>query len=563
MSVHVDSAAVDAVLAAPSSTDERAAAIFGIGGPEPSHSRWTRRRLRVGIVAAAIVIVVALLATRALGAGTPSYQLATATTRDVVSTWDGVATIEPTSQASVAFPVSGTVKSVDVREGDTVVVGQTLATLDEAALTETLHQKESALAQAKLTLSRALDGEDVGGSGPLDGSDGTGVAASVTTGADQGTSAPSGGGNTAGPQVAQAQQAVLQAQQQVDAALVKSSAALASASSVCAASSSTQQPSSPEGAQDDAVVTSDVTACESALQQVLAQQQATAQAQSNLANASRSLDRLLEQQAARSTSSTTPSTGTGGSSSGGSSPSSADLAKYQAAVDAAEVDVVVAQQAISQATIASPIAGTVRSVDLAVGDDVSSGSTTDQIDIVGSGGYEATTTVSVDDIADIEVGQSATVIPDGAGRSIRGEVIAISISPVDDGATTSYRVSVALKGKTDDLRIGSTGSVSIVTERADGATAVPTSAVTVGSNRRTVQVLDGSGVKVVTVEVGVIGGSWTQLLDGIEKGQRVVLADLDEPLPSSATDSSNGNQGGGNFGPLGGGEFPGGGGFPG
>ena len=95
----------------------------------------------------------------------------------------------------------------------------------------------------------------------------------------------------------------------------------------------------------------------------------------------------------------------------------------------------------------------------------------------------------MDDIADVKVGQPATVVPDGTGRSIAGTVVAISVSPVDDSSsTTSYRVTIALEGKTDDLRNGSTGSVAIVTDRADGVTAVPSSAVAVGAARSTVRV---------------------------------------------------------------------------
>jgi multidrug efflux pump subunit AcrA (membrane-fusion protein) len=561
MSVPVESPAIAAVVAAPLAADAQADAIFGSNGASLTRSTSRRRKRWVGVAAGALIVVlVALLATRALGAETQHYQTGIATTRDVVSTWDGVVTIEPKSQASVGFPVSGTVATVDVREGDTVEVGQTLATLDESALNETLHQKESALAQANLTLSRALAGEDVGASGAPGGSDGSAAPASGDNGANQVPSAPSGGASTPDPQLAQAQQAVLQAQQQVDAALAASSTALASANTVCAAGGQVDGSSG-------SVAASDVTACESALQQVLELQQATAQSQTNLANVSRSLDALRLEQSAASTGAESSTTGTGGTaptgstSSTGSSPSSADLAKYQAAVDAAAVDVVAAQQAIGQATIVSPIAGTVTSMGLAVGNEVSSGSSTDTIEVVGTGGYEATTVVGVDDVADIEVGQAATVVPDGVGRRIAGEVVAISISPVEDATSTSYRVTVALKGATDDLRIGSTGSVAIITERADRVITVPTSAVIAGANRSTVRVLDGSDVETVTVDVGIIGSSWTEIRDGIETGQRVVLADLDEPLPSAATDAGNGNQpgAGAGFGPPGG--FPGGGGF--
>jgi HlyD family secretion protein len=566
MAVRVPSPSTKQVPTAPR-PDARAAAIFAFEDQGRSRRGLLRRRAPAVLIASIIVIIlVAVLATRALGAGTTNYQLATATTRDVASTWSGVASIEPTSQASVTFPVSGTVNTVDVREGDTVEAGQTLATLDQTALNETVHQKEAALAQAKLTLSRALNGEDVSGAGAPTGTGGSATLTSFTVGASPSSGAPSGSGGTDDAQLAQAQQAVLQAQQQVDAALADATTALASANTVCAAGGTTQQ----SGGQDGATAASDVTACQSALQAVLAQQQAVSQAQTNLANASRSLDDLLQQRVASSAGSTGSTGSTGGSSRSApttpsspsnSSPSSADLAKYQAAVDSAAAEVVAAQQATNQATIVSPIAGTVVVVDLAVGDEVSSGSTTAHIEIVGSGGYEATTTAGVDDIAHVKVGQPATVVPDGVGRSIPGRVVAISVSPVEGASSTTYRVTIALQGRTDDLRIGSTGSVAIVTQRAQHATAVPTSAVTVGANRSTVQVLDGSDAKTVTVTVGVIGDTWTQITDGVTKGQRVVLANLDEPLPSSATDASNGTQQRGNLRLPGG--FPGGGGFPG
>ena len=57
----------------------------------------------------------------------------------------GVATIEPVSQATVAFPVSGTVASVDVQVGQPVEASGTLASLDTQALTQALHTKQAAL----------------------------------------------------------------------------------------------------------------------------------------------------------------------------------------------------------------------------------------------------------------------------------------------------------------------------------------------------------------------------------------------------------------------------------
>ncbi len=148
------------------SARDRLATLF----PDPDAPRapwWKRRRRVIGAAIAIAVVGSLLLATQAFGAENASYRTATVARHPVDALLHGVATIEPVSQAAVAFPTSGTVASVDVRVGDTVTAGQALASLDPVALTQSLHEQEAALAQAKLDLAKALNGESVslGGSG--------------------------------------------------------------------------------------------------------------------------------------------------------------------------------------------------------------------------------------------------------------------------------------------------------------------------------------------------------------------------------------------------------------
>ena len=73
------------------------------------------RRVRVaaGIVVLALVAGTAVALTRHSSSPT-GYRTAVAATRTVQQVLDAVATVEPTSQASVAFPVAGTVDDVRV-----------------------------------------------------------------------------------------------------------------------------------------------------------------------------------------------------------------------------------------------------------------------------------------------------------------------------------------------------------------------------------------------------------------------------------------------------------------
>ena len=436
------------------------------------------------------------------------------------------------------------------RVGDTVAAGQQLASLDTASLSATLTEKQATLAQAELTLHQALNGESVtpsGGGNIRTTSTSTGTSSAIVLTAA--TVAP--GGN---PQLAQAQQAVLDAQKQVDQALAAADQAMATANSTCeAAGVGTTTSSSSSTTTTTASATDPIDACKQALDDVHTAQAAVSTAQKQLATASSQLDALLAQQATTGgsggtgTTGGTPNSGSVPSGSAGSSPSSADLVKYQKAVDAAEVEVTAAQQAVAQATIVSPIAGTVVAVNLAVGDEVSAGSSTANIVISGPGGYEVTTNLSVDDIRHVSVGQQALVRMDGTGKALVGKVVAISEAPSSSSSstTTTYRVTVSLEHPGTELRNGATGTVSIVTGTSSASVAVPTSAVTTSGSRHTVDVLDGDTTRTVQVQVGVMGSRWTEITGGVRAGQTVVLATISEPLPDSATSSSNSNSGGG------------------
>ena len=196
--------------------------------------------------------------------------------------------------------------------------------------------------------------------------------------------------------------------------------------------------------------------------------------------------------------------------------------------------------AVAQATITSPIDGQVIAVNIAAGDSVTAASTTAKIVIQGNGGYEATTTVSLAKVAEVHVGATATVLPDGSSSAYSGKVVAVAAVPTTSSTgTTSFGVAIALDGDTSALHNGGIGSVSIVTGTSAATLAVPTSAVTTEGTLHTVEVYDGTNVTTTRVEVGVVGPVWTQITSGLTDGQQVVLAELDKALPSSATSSSN------------------------
>ncbi|HVX18545.1 MAG TPA: biotin/lipoyl-binding protein [Acidimicrobiales bacterium] len=567
--------------------------------PFPSSRRPQRKKRRLVVAGAALVAVGAVIAGSVVAAsgsdsGSASYRTATVGRHPVQQTIDAVAVVQPVRQATVAFPVSGTVKSVDVSVGDTVTTGQVLAALDASALQASLSDKQAALAQAQLALQEALDGQNPGLSGSgRSGSGGSGAVTTSATGAavpfdsaaytagpgggTSGGTSPNGGSGSGSPtsstssapssaDISDAQQAVLAAQQQVDQDLAAAQAAITNSSNVCAAVSSSSSPS-----------TSDITACQQALQSVIDAQATVSKDQGALQKAVDHLSSLLEQAAkgsssGSSTPSSTPSTGgatgtdrsqgsgasgsgaTGsngsatkgsGGSGGSTAPSASDLVAYQKAVDAASDQVAVAQQAVAQATVVSPIAGTVEAVNVTVGSSVSAASTSTNIVIKGEGGYEVTTTVAVTDLPNLEVGQDASVTPDGHATALHGQVVAIGVAGTTNASTgdTVYPVVIGLQDDSDGLTNGATANTSIVTAASRNGLAVPTSAVETLVGRHFVTVVSGGKGTRKAVTVGAMDSTWTEIKSGLRAGDRVALADLSEPLPDSATSSSNGTNG--------------------
>jgi multidrug efflux pump subunit AcrA (membrane-fusion protein) len=300
------------------------------------------------------------------------------------------------------------------------------------------------------------------------------------------------------------------------------------------------------------------------LQTSLAAQQSVSAAQRSLDAAVQRLTTLLDAEAS-STASNTNGTGngtglstgtgtqtgaqtgasTGAQSNGGSSTaktaSAADLEADQTRVDAASAKLAVAVEALSQARVTTPIAGTVIAVNIPAGDAVSANSSTATIVVAGAKGYEVTTSVPVTQIARVTVGQQASVLPDGAASTINGRVSEISALPATSTTgTIGYTVVISLDHAPSTLADGTTGSVSITTDAAKAALVVPSSAVHTSGKRHTVTVaLASSRTKTVTVTLGVQGAITTQIRQGVAAGQQVVIADLHKALPSSATSTQS------------------------
>jgi HlyD family secretion protein len=483
------------------------------------------------------------------------------------------------------------VSNVAVSPGASVIAGETLATLDTTALSESVSSAESTLNADEAKLAEDEANQSAGSSSSGNGSSGTGPAgtgsqgngstggrapaSSTTPSSTTPTTAPSHGGSSSGGQndgqgaaITQDQATLTQDQAALSLAQQQEAADLVQAQNDCKGTNTT----TPTGQAT----------CEAALETVSSDEQHVSSDQATVSHDETVLAQALAAAAGGSgpsnpggtgntgTSPTkavlsatftgiTGNTGTGGSTAqnsgadgtgggtgvgtGNGSSSNTDtpaqIASDQAAIDTAQADLTEAQQSLAAATLTSPISGTVVSVGINVGDTVSAGSATEIITIIGTKAYEVQATLTSSQIPAVKTGQSASVEVDGVDGNLHGTVSQVGpVQSTSNGYT--YPVIIALPSADSGLYSGSSADVVISTGEVSRVVAVPTSAVETLGGRSYVLELSNGQLTRRFVKIGMVGDTYTQVVSGLAPGQSVVLVDYAEAVPSSNTNSLGG-----------------------
>lgn len=516
------------------------------------------RRLRWPIVLVATVVLVgsgtAYAVTR--DGSTGSYRTTVATRADVEQTLSTSGTVDAARRADLEFATAGTVARVAVALGDKVKAGQVVARLETDALDAAVTRAEAGLARARAQLEADREAQDQA------------VADAAPPAADTPTSStssspPAAGGNAAAAVLAalgDQQDAVIAAQSAASAAITAAKEALAVQTTTCA--DAYQQPAEVAQAQEqtqaegeDGANPADL-ACAEALATVQARQDAVSSAQDDLARALATLSGTLTRAIGALASGTSGTTGTSPSSAApdSASPSStsapstgapesstgtvtaARLAADQAEIEQAEADLVEARQQRRQAVVRSTRAGRVVSLPATVGAEVAAGDPAAVV--VGGRAVTIEALVSESQIDQVEVGQSVRVTVPGTTGTAEGTVSAIGLVADSSTGTASYPVTVTVEEPSIPLPAGSQALLAIVVSTASDVVAVPTSAVTRRDDTSSVQVWDGEASTRRTVTLGVVGARTVEVTDGLDPGERVVLADLDAAI-TDAADSIN------------------------
>jgi multidrug efflux pump subunit AcrA (membrane-fusion protein) len=256
-----------------------------------------------------------------------------------------------------------------------------------------------------------------------------------------------------------------------------------------------------------------------------------------------------------------------------SGSTSAQLASAQAQLAAAQSSLARAEASLADATLSSPIAGTVAAVSIATGDTVGSaasgsggsggsgsasgGTSTGQVVVIATNAWVVNASVGASDLASVRKGLQVDITPDGSAQRVFGTVSSVGImASTGSSGTATFPVVIKVTGSPPGLYAGGTVSAAIVVKQVDNVLTVPSAALTSEGDATYVTLSkDGKETK-RRVVIGTVYGASTQIASGLTAGDRVVLRQV--RLPQGGTRGGNQGQRNGQL-P---GEFPGGGQLP-
>jgi macrolide-specific efflux system membrane fusion protein len=231
----------------------------------------------------------------------------------------------------------------------------------------------------------------------------------------------------------------------------------------------------------------------------------------------------------------------------GGSATSAQLSADRAAVSTARRAVSAARDAVDDATLRSPITGTVAEVNVAKGDQssgsaaaASDSSSAPSGDFVVVGMKKWTVSASVDDteVGRVATGQQARLTTGNVPDTVFGVVSSVSVLSSSDTGSAAYPVDIAVTGSPHGLHDGASATVEIVYRQVSNVLTVPTAAIHRSSDGSAYVELSSNGKKVQrAVTLGLSSGGTTQITSGLKSGDQVYV-EID--VGSRSADSSTG-----------------------
>ena len=458
----------------------------------------------LGLLCLGAIVAAVLVIGPASGSSATTRRTAKAALGVVQSTVSGSGNLEPANQLNLGFKTAGTVEHIYVKQGQYVIEGKLLATLNSVPAEVTLEQARAALqsAEAELAKQEETDGE---------GNSGAGGSASAGSASVSSRSNASQGGTSKG-----------EAEGQSGSDASPTLRSTTGSQSTGSGSTSTLSPATREAniASARAAVKSDQLTVRDG-EEALSATRLYAPEDGTIVSLSGQAGEVV---------SATGTTRASAANSAGSSASGSETGS------------------------GSGRAGSGTSGSSAGGTGAGSGSSSSSVFAVLSdlSSMKLVAALSESEIRQVKVGQIATITVEALeGRKLAAHVSEVATLSTSSSGVVSYDVTFTLDQMDAGLKPGMSATAEVVVKQEEGVS-VPSSAISGGS----VTVLRGGKEVRQAVTTGLAGNSSTIVLTGLKAGETVLLPQASSTSSSNLTSllrSRLGGAGGGGGAFLGGG----------
>jgi HlyD family secretion protein len=240
--------------------------------------------------------------------------------------------------------------------------------------------------------------------------------------------------------------------------------------------------------------------------------------------------------------------------------STASIISAQEGVNSSLANLKYQQQQAAKRNVTSPSDGTVNSINIKNGDDLSklsSGSSRTVPMIIGDlGTMKAQIQVNEVDVPNVSIGQKVMMTFSAIeGLTMSGKIEKMdALGTITQGVVT-YNVTVGFDSLDPRIKPQMSVSAKIITGVKQDIITVPNSALKTQGNRTYVQVLNNGATvpEQKIVEMGAANNTDTEIVSGINAGDNVVTQTIDPNAKSSTTSTGGGGNRGGGIPGLGGG----------
>jgi HlyD family secretion protein len=212
-------------------------------------------------------------------------------------------------------------------------------------------------------------------------------------------------------------------------------------------------------------------------------------------------------------------------------PTTEELELQEEQIIQAQIAVRQAELDLASAKLVAPFSGIVASATGSAGEQVSSG--TSVITIIDPRAVRVEANVDEIDVAKLAVGQAALVTFESLpNERFEGRVAAIAPTAVVQQGVVSYLVAVAIDNGARTLPAGMTAAVTFVVDQKDDVLLVPNRAIRAQAGGRTVHVMTANGPEARTVRIGLSGEQMSEVLEGLQEGEAVMVNPSSTTAPS-------------------------------